>query len=233
MASTMQATLRTEQRLAATLAMVAGYVDAYGLLNFQTYLSFMSGNTTQTGSQLGQVHLALALPSAIAILAFVIGVFSGTLITHSGQQQAQRLLYGAVAALIAIIVVASVVWSPGAYASIAVLSLAMGIMNTTLSRVGAQAVNIGFVTGTLNHLADHLALAFKRVPLPDAAGPWDTHLRRALVLLGVWAAFLTGALLSGLLTSRLGVQTLLLPFLVLITLTALNPSGSPNSPTDS
>ena len=39
------------ERLAAGLAMIAGYIDAYGLIRYQTYLSFMSGNTTQTGSQ--------------------------------------------------------------------------------------------------------------------------------------------------------------------------------------
>ena len=40
--------------LAAILALIAGYVDAYTFLNYQVYGSFMSGNTTQTGLQAGQ-----------------------------------------------------------------------------------------------------------------------------------------------------------------------------------
>lgn len=222
MVSTTRATLRSEQRLAATLAMTAGFVDAYGLISYQTYLSFMSGNTTQTGSQIGQAHLDLAAPSAIAIGSFVIGVFIGTLIAHSGLRQAQRLLYAAVAALIATIIFASEVGAPGTYGSIATLALAMGMMNTTLSRVGAQAVNIGFVTGTLNRMADHLALAVKRAPLAGAEGPWDTHVRRSFVLFGVWVAFFSGALLAGVVTSRYGVRALLLPFLVLVVLAVMN-----------
>ncbi|HEY0551302.1 MAG TPA: DUF1275 family protein, partial [Verrucomicrobiae bacterium] len=40
---------RAERRLAIQLALIAGYVDAYGFLAYGTYVSFMSGNTTQTG----------------------------------------------------------------------------------------------------------------------------------------------------------------------------------------
>jgi hypothetical protein len=35
-----------QERLAAGLAMTAGFVDAYGMITYNTYLSFMSGNTT-------------------------------------------------------------------------------------------------------------------------------------------------------------------------------------------
>jgi uncharacterized membrane protein YoaK (UPF0700 family) len=229
MASISRETLRTEQRLAATLAMTAGYVDAYGLISYQTYLSFMSGNTTQTGSQIGQGHLAMALPSATAIVAFVIGVFSGTLIIRSDLRQRQRILFATVAALIGLIVVVTIARAPGTLASIAILALSMGILNTTLSRVGTQSVNIGFVTGTLNRIADHLALALKRAPLADAEGSWDTHVRRALVLLGVWASFFGGALLAGIATSRFGVRTLIAPFIVLVVLVALNPTAQIDS----
>ena len=38
-----------QERLAAGLAMVAGFVDAYGIITYGVYVSFMSGNTTQTG----------------------------------------------------------------------------------------------------------------------------------------------------------------------------------------
>jgi uncharacterized membrane protein YoaK (UPF0700 family) len=56
-------------------------------------------------------------------------------------------------------------------AGIATLALALGLMNATQSHVGAQAVNLTFVAGTLNKLGSHLALAVKGAPLPDAQGP--------------------------------------------------------------
>ena len=68
---------------------------------------------------------------------------------------------------------------------IMILSLAMGIMNTTVNRVGEQSVSLGYVTGSLNNLAQHLALAVKRVPVTHAQGSWDTHGWRAALLAGV------------------------------------------------
>src|ERR1039458_2618832 len=40
--------------LAVFLALVAGYLDGYGLLVLGTYVSFMSGNTTFAGLKSGQ-----------------------------------------------------------------------------------------------------------------------------------------------------------------------------------
>src|SRR3989440_5125725 len=99
--SSAQVSTWAQERLAAGLAMIAGYVDAYGYITFKTYLSFMSGNTTQTGSQLGQGDLAAALPSLLAIVFLVIGVFTGTLLTHSGTHQSWRLRLWFVLALLA------------------------------------------------------------------------------------------------------------------------------------
>jgi uncharacterized membrane protein YoaK (UPF0700 family) len=119
-------------------------------------------------------------------------------------------------------------WSGGAV-GMATLSVAMGLMNTALSRVGAQPVSVSFVTGTLSRIGTHLALALTRAPLPDAQGSWDTHRRRAFLLLGVWAGFLTGALVAGAATSRFGVWVLLLPLLILLALAVFSRAQSANA----
>ena len=69
---------REQQGKAVALALVAGVVDGYGISTYQTYLSFMSGNTTQTGYNIGERDFAAALPSAIAIVFFVVGSFAGS-----------------------------------------------------------------------------------------------------------------------------------------------------------
>ncbi len=196
------------ERLAAGLAMIAGYIDAYGLIRYQTYLSFMSGNTTQTGSQLGQGHLALAIPSFVAIAFFLTGVFAGTLLAQGFPAHATRLRFGLVAALLAATIALSHAGLIVSLLAIAILALAMGMMNTVLSHVGGQSVNIGFVTGTLNSAGQHLAQAVLRLPLPDAQGARDTHARRAALLLGIWLAFLAGALIAGFATARFDVGML-------------------------
>src|SRR5205807_4186387 len=106
----------------------------------------------------------------------------------------------------------------GTDAGIATLSFSMGILNTTLPRIGAESVSLTFITGDLNRIGSHLALAFKGVPLPDAQGPWDTQLHRAALLASLWGSFLIGALISAAMISHLGVWVLVLPFLILMAL---------------
>jgi uncharacterized membrane protein YoaK (UPF0700 family) len=207
---------RAERRLAICLALIASCVDAYGLIALGVYVSFMSGNTTQTGSLFGQGKVAAALPSALAIVFFLFGSFAGTWLTHSGLRHSRRLLFGAVSTLLAVSIGVTQLGWLGAEIGIAALSLAMGLMNTTLSRVGAVPVSLTFVTGTLNKLGQHLALSVLGAPLADAQGPWDTHLRRAALLASLWAGFLTGAVLSAAAIGYFGVWVLLAPLLILL-----------------
>lgn len=88
-------------------------------------------------------------------------------------------------------------------------------------------MRLTFVTGTLNRVGSHLALAARRAPLADAQGPWDTHLRRAMMLSRLWAGFLAGALLSGAVTPRFGAWVLLAPALILMGLAVFaRPAGA-------
>jgi uncharacterized membrane protein YoaK (UPF0700 family) len=98
----------------------------------------------------------------------------------------------------------------------------MGLMNSTLSHVGAEPVSLTFVTGTLNKLGQHLALSVWRAPVADPQGPWDTHLRRAGLLASVWAGFLTGAVLSAATILYFGVWVLLAPLLILLALALIS-----------
>jgi uncharacterized membrane protein YoaK (UPF0700 family) len=212
---------RAERRLAIGLALIAGYVDAYGLLAYGTYVSFMSGNTTQTGSMAGQGKLLAALPSALAIMFFVTGSFAGNLLMHSNLRHSRQSLLGWVAALLAVIIGGTQLdtLQLHTYVCIATLGLAMGLMNSALSRIGKEPVNLTFVTGTLNKIGLHVALAIRREPLLDSQGQWDTHLRRAGLMASIWASFLIGAIVSGAATLYFGVWVLLLPFLILLALT--------------
>jgi uncharacterized membrane protein YoaK (UPF0700 family) len=217
---------RAEKRLAIYLALIAGYVDAYGLRAYGIYVSFMSGNTTQAGSKTGQGRLLAALPSAIAIVFFLAGSFAGSWLAHSRLRHSRQVLFASVAALLAVIIGDTKLGTLGFHSEfcIATLGLAMGLMNCTLSQIGGEPVNLTFVTGTLNKIGRHLALAVKREPLTDAQGEWDTHLRRAGLMGSVWFGFLLGAMVSGAASSYFGVWVLLLPLLILLAL-ALSPEN--------
>jgi uncharacterized membrane protein YoaK (UPF0700 family) len=144
------------------------------------------------------------------------------LLVQAAGRFARRLVFGVVAAALAAIVGFT---HPGLLTgggAIAAISFAMGVMNSALSRVGAQSVSLTFVTGTLSRVGAHLALALRRAPLSDSQGPWDTHLRRAIMLARLWAGFLVGALLSGAATPRYGALVLCAPALILAVLAAFD-----------
>jgi uncharacterized membrane protein YoaK (UPF0700 family) len=213
---------RSAERLAAALATIAGFVDAYGMITYGVYVSFMSGNTTQTGYQAAEGAFGAASLAALAILFFVVGSFAGTLVVESAGRYARRVLYCVVAAALAAIVgLTQFDLLSGGFA-IAAISVAMGVMNNALSRVGAQAVSLTFVTGSLSRVGSSLALALRRAPLRDAQGPWDTHLRRALLLARLWLGFLVGAFLSGAATPRYGALALAAPAAILVVLAAFD-----------
>ena len=198
---------------AVSLALIAGYVDGYALHIFTTFVSFMSGNTTFAGTSLGQGHFFPALPALLAIVSFLGGSFSGTWFAHSKLRYSHSLLFTAAALLLVVFLFVNL-HSPNT--GIPLLSFAMGLINPTISRVGSEPVSITFVTGTLNKIGAHLALASRRIQPSDAEAPWDTHLHRAALESGVWIGFFTGAILSGVLAAHLGPLALLPASLALL-----------------
>ena len=215
-----------QEWLAVALAMIAGFLDAYGMITYRTYLSFMSGNTTQAGYEIGQGKFGPALYSVLlAIAFFVCGSFAGTLLERSSVRRIRRLVFVVIASSLALIIGLAQIGFSFNWISVAPISFAMGAMNTALSRVG-ESVSLTFVTGTLSRIGIQLALAVKRIPLTDSRGPWDSHARRTLQLASIWAGFLIGALLSGAATPRFGVWALLFPMLALSALAMFDNSSS-------
>ncbi len=186
-------TAKKQERLMIFLAMIAGFIDSYGFLHFKTFLSFMSGNTTQTGFSLGQVKLANALISFVAILFFITGVFTGSVLSKFSWYKFRWTPFIVVASILTLYGGTTFFFTINSYYSVGILSFSMGYMNTILSHIGKQSVNPDFITGSLNNMAEHLASIVKGMPLPDSQGVWDSHQRRAIVLLVVWFSFLAGA----------------------------------------
>jgi len=213
----------TQQLSALARALISGYVDSYALLNFGVFASFMTGNTTTGGLNAGQANLAAAGHSLLPIPFFLLGILAGSLVVRADQHRALRRLSLLVAVMLAVGAArAYFVW-PGSL-GIMLLSSAMGLLNTSVTQVGGQAVSLGFMTGDLNNLAQHLAQGIVRAPVAQAQDSRDTHWRRAALLGSLWIFFLAGAVLGGALASRVAVWTLLLPAMVLLLLALLEPA---------
>ena len=221
-----------EESIAVALAMIAGFVDAYGFIVYDIYVSFMSGNTTRAGFETGQGNFAAAAHSALPIMCFLGGSFAGALLAHSSVRRIRRLVFAVIAASLALIIGFAQVGLLSDWVNVAVISFTMGAMNTALSGVGArsrvagQTVSLTFVSGTLSRVGMELALAVRHAPIANRQGPSDTHARRALRLAIIWVGFLSGALLSGAATPRFGVWALSFPVLFLSALAACDRSSS-------
>jgi uncharacterized membrane protein YoaK (UPF0700 family) len=220
---------RVKWALAVFLALVAGYLDGYGLLVLGTFVSFMSGNTTFAGLKIGQGNFQAALPSAVAIVFFVTGSFLGNLFAQSRLRYSHRLIFGVIAGLLATVVGLERYGLWNAPAEIALLSLAMGMMNPALSKVGAESVSLTFVTGTLNRIGGNLAAAAGRKPLAEGQVSGDSYLARARIDASVWLGFLVGAVLSATAASHFRTWALLPPFVAMIAL-GLFSKGATSSP---
>jgi uncharacterized membrane protein YoaK (UPF0700 family) len=222
--ATAQKSVSVEWGLAGALALVSGYVDSYALMNFGVFASFMSGNTTTGGAQAGHANFAAAGHDLLPIPFFVLGIFFGTLIPRDDQRRPllRRSIF--VALLLSLAAVAGY-WKLPGWPCIVLLSVAMGILNTSITQVGAQNVSLGFVTGDLNGLGQHLALGMKGAPLSGAQNSADTHWWRATVLATIWSAFLIGAFLGSAMTAHLAMWALLLPCALLLAVSLLATPG--------
>jgi uncharacterized membrane protein YoaK (UPF0700 family) len=142
----------------------------------------------------------------------------GNLLSQSRLRYSHRLIFAVIAGLIAAVagLERQGLWS--APVEIAMLSVAMGMMNPALSKVGAESVSLTFVTGTLNRIGGNLAAAARRKPLTEGQGPGDSYLARARIDAGVWSGFLVGAGLSGMAASHFRMWALLPPCVVMIAL---------------
>ncbi len=74
-----------------------------------------------------------------------------------------RWLYGLIAALLSAGLAAAYLGPPPRWFSIVLFALAMGVLNSSTPHVGGQALGVGFVTGDLNKLGGHLALAAGKI----------------------------------------------------------------------
>jgi uncharacterized membrane protein YoaK (UPF0700 family) len=108
------------------------------------------------------------------------------------------------------------------------LSLAMGMMNPALSKIGAESVSLTFMTGMLSRIGGHLAAAAGREPLTAGEGPGDSHLARARIDASVWSGFLAGAGLSGMAHSHFRLWALLPPCVLMVALAVFSESATPS-----
>lgn len=204
--------IRLHERLAILLAFVAGYMDATGIIKWKTYVSFMSGNTTQLGTSLSSGKWGIIMTSVTVIGCFLLGIYAGTCLSLWKKCKRKTVSFYLVSVLLIIYSVISYYHHIPAIPSIAIMGFSMGLMNTIVTSVGNQKVNTDFVTGTLNSLAINTAMFSMTSDKEDR----KTYGSNAIHLLLLWTGFLSGACVLTLVISSFGNWILLFPALLLL-----------------
>jgi uncharacterized membrane protein YoaK (UPF0700 family) len=173
--------------LAAALSALAGYVDVLGFLQLRgTFISFMSGNSTQLAVALAGGEWAAVKGLASVIGTFLFGVFLGTLLRRLAPSTIRTFsVLIAVTALIFAGAICAALKAP--FLAIACLVLAMGVENAVFMRAGDVVVGLTYMTGTLVKLSQKLADAVTGGPLWGWV-PWAC-LWTGLVSGGIAGAF--------------------------------------------
>lgn len=210
-----RAVARRQGWRALARASICGYVDAYSLLNFGVYASFMTGNTTTAAARAAGKQFATAGHSLLPIPFFVLGILAATLLSDADQRRALHRLSALVAAMLLLDTAAAYLRGPE-WLSIMILSSAMGMVNASVTEIGGQSVGLGFLSGDLSSLAKDVATGVESKPQAGAQGSWDTPWHRVRVLATLWFAFFCGATLGAVLTPRCSAWALMIPAVALL-----------------
>lgn len=204
---------------------IGGCVDAIGVITLSgLFVSHMSGNTAALGALLGQGHWTAGWPHLFAIPVFVTGLFLGYLWTgreHSLRRCAVIFLIEALLLTLFglgfLITGGPTPEQPIYFLLAAAPLLAMGLQNATLRQIGRSAFPSTYVTGVLDRFAQTAAACWLSRGTPEAKASRSD----ALAALGIWVAYVTGALIggAGLLAFRPAI--LILPITILLSLAVI------------
>ena len=158
---------RTSLLLAASLACLAGFVDAVGFLKLGGFfVSFMSGNSTRLGVGAALGSVTTVATAGGLVLLFVAGVVGGVLAAPEWWRWRRVAVLGLVTTLLAIAAWLSGLGSPVAAAFAA---LAMGALNAVFQRDGDIAIGVTYMTGALVRMGQRIAAALRGGPVWDFA----------------------------------------------------------------
>jgi uncharacterized membrane protein YoaK (UPF0700 family) len=175
--------------LGASLALLAGYVDALGYLTLKGFfVSFMSGNSTRLSVGLASGDLAAIATASGLILLFVLGVIAGTRTATPAACESDRHprnVLWLVAALLALAAFAATLGR--ARCAIGLATLALGAENNVVQKAGSTTIGVTYMTGTLVKMGQALGAAFR------GGAAWD-WLPYALLWISLVAGAVAGAM---------------------------------------
>jgi uncharacterized membrane protein YoaK (UPF0700 family) len=223
---------RGEIYIAGFLTWIAGYVDAVGFVALlHIYTANMSGNSVALGIQLWDRNWKEAFLRAWPVANYVAGLLIGRiLLAIGGRLGIKRVAAGAfcieIAVLLPVAFAQPVKSSQGVPVQdvlfIAVLALAMGLQNATLTHFSSLTLHTGFVTGTLVKMVeqftkwliwsyDALTKRHATIAALIRESQDQKDFQTAVLLAAVWSAYVAGAICGAAGQSAFDLRCLFVP----------------------
>jgi uncharacterized membrane protein YoaK (UPF0700 family) len=209
---------RTSFLFSLVIAAVAAYVDATGYLLYSgIYLSFMSGNSTRAAVLVARGDWQQLAPVVGVIPTFLLGVMLGTIVHGISKRQGQAIVFSVAGIALAVVAALeayghSVRSNDTRLGLFFTLAAAMGLLNSTVQRVGKVSVALTFVTGTLVKLGAAIGRQMTNRGRSDGGDQRAT----IVVLTSMYCAFFLGAVCGGLAAALYGLRCTIAPALILI-----------------
>lgn len=228
--------------LALAMTWAAGFVDLVGYVSlYGLYTSHMTGNTVSMARHISELDWVGVVRRGWPIVTFVFGLMLGAFIYEAEKRREIQvpfpLAIGLEALLIAIFIAAGIGSNFKAdippqpagkfFVMVALLAVPMGIQNVVIRKVGGINVYTTFVTGSLVKFAENLSQYLfwlrdrtrgrlrSRLLKVLRVSPRMITAQRAALTLGLYVAYLTGAVCGGFSIQRWALLGMLAPFALL------------------
>jgi uncharacterized membrane protein YoaK (UPF0700 family) len=210
------------------------------MILWKVFTAHMSGNSVSAAVHTGEGEAAEAFHRAFPIPLFVLGVALGAALSEALARSGFRRIFTVAVTLEAFLLLVFVLWGGALLHDgripkeptwqfellVALPTLAMGVQNATLRRVGSVTVRTTYISGILTNFAEQTVqyLFWLRDCWADHRGHPGVLLRlsrrqpsfRHLCLQGsIWVVFVTGAILGVWVTLHWGMVSLMLPIVCL------------------
>ncbi|GHD99771.1 hypothetical protein U879_06090 [Defluviimonas sp. 20V17] len=214
-------TVSVDLRLAASLSLLAGAINAAGFRSLGLFSGNMTGNVSALSDHLALGDLRLAFWAVSLVIAFISGAFASALLIEVGRRRGISGIYAysilAEAGLLALIALADI-GLPAIRSDPLVLvgvAFVMGLQNAATTRISDARVRTTHVTGTATDIGVELAILLGNARSQSGRGV----VRDRLILhLATIVAFLVGGIGGVLIYGWIGGGLFLLIALVLTAL---------------
>ena len=200
-------TARADRRLGATLAFVAGAMNAGGFLAVHQYTSHMTGIVSAMADHLAGGAPELAIAGLAALLAFVAGAACSAILVNFGRRRALRSAFAAPLLLEAVLLLAfgllgarlaatSALFVP---ITVILLCFIMGLQNALVTKLSYGEMRTTHVTGIVTDIGIELGkMAYWNRSTSAVRVPVRADRARLAGLALLAASFCAGALAGAL-----------------------------------